>query len=866
MAVPLISYVTEKDCLYLKENKCGICLAVCPNQAIDFSQKPEEINLKVGAIVLSPGFEIFDPSIRNDFGYGIYPNVVTSLDFERITSATGPYGGEIRRPSDMKHPKKIAWIQCVGSRRVIEGYSSYCSSVCCTYTQKQVLITKEHDPDTEIWIFHNDIRAYGKDFERYYQRAAQLDKVKFIRSYVTVAGEDSERNVIIRYSTPDEGVKEEKFDLVVLSVGLRPPSEAKELAEKFGIELNEHGFCKVSPFDPLQTSRPGIFVSGAFQGPVDIPESVFSASGVSSKCGELLSHRRGLLAKEKVYPEEMDVSKEEPRIGVFVCHCGSNIAGVINTVEMAEYAKTLPNVVYATNQVFSCASNYIKEIIDAIHEHKLNRVVIAACTPRNLEPTFRETMKEAGLNQYYLEMVNIREHCTWAHSKEREEATRKVKDLIRMAVARAARLEPLKEIEIPLDKRILVIGGGVAGMTSALSLANQGFEVYLVEKEKELGGIAKRLYFTIDGQDVQSYLKGLIEKVYAHPLIHVFTEAKIKDASGYIGNFITTVETGNVVRIIRHGATIIATGAEEYKPKEYLYGEDERVFTHLELEELIAKKDERIQNARSVVMIQCVGSRNEERNYCSRVCCSHAIKNAIKLKEINPQAEIYILFRDMRTYGFREDYYRKASDMGVRFIRYEPPENVPEVEKVEGRLRVTVTDPILGQRIAIDADILSLAAAVVPREDAKRLAQLYKVPLDVDGFFKEAHVKLRPVDFATDGIFLCGTAHYPKHINETISQAYGAAGRCSMLLSHDVAIAPGAVAQVDEKRCMGCGICASFCKYGAIEIKKNKAKVNPVLCKGDGLCNSVCPTGAISLNHFKNEQILCQIDALLSET
>jgi len=559
-------------------------------------------------------------------------------------------------------------------------------------------------------------------------------------------------------------------------------------------------------------------------------------------------------------------------VGVFVCHCGANIGSVVNVPEVVEYARTLPNVVYAQEDLFSCSTDAAQRIADAIRENQLNRVVVAACTPRTHEPLFRDTLRVAGINQYYFEMANIREHCSWVHSREKEEATRKAKDLVRMGVARACVLEPLQELELPVNKAALVIGGGVAGMTSALSLAEQGFEVYLVEKEKELGGMARRLYYTIEGLDVQAYLRNLVRKVYQHPLIHVYTDAVIVEATGYIGNFVTEVKHEGRVKEILHGVTIIATGAEEYKPTEYLYGEDDRVLTQLELEEKIAKGDRMIAKAGSLVMIQCVGCRNEERNYCSRVCCSQAIKNALKLKEMNPEMDIYILFRDMRTYGFYEDYYRKAADLGVKFIRYDVDDK-PEVEavEVEGRsvLRVTVTEPILGQRLAIDADILTLSAAVVPSAGNEEMVKLFKLTLNPDGFFLEAHVKLRPVDFAVDGIFLCGMAHYPKHLHEAISQAYGAAGRAVTILSKDKVIASGSVAEVDEKKCIGCGTCVSACTYGAIELQDKrpikKAKVNPVLCKGDGLCNSVCPTGAISLKHFTNEEIDRQIDARFEE-
>jgi heterodisulfide reductase subunit A len=800
-------------------------------------------------------------------------NVVTSLDFERLLCATGPHEGEILRPSDKKHPNKIAWIQCVGSRQVIPGGNSYCSAVCCTYTQKQVILTKDHDATVECTIFHNDIRSYSKDFERFYQRAENLPGVRFIRSYVSIGKEiPGSKNVTIRYAATEGGVKEEEFDLVVLSIGLNPPAEAEKLADFFGIELNSHGFCNTNPVNPIETSRPGIFVSGAFQGPMDIPESVFSASGAGSQCGQFLDYRRGKLSRARIYPPEKDVTEGEVRIGVFVCHCGTNIGRVVDVPSTVEYALTLPNVVYAQEQLFSCATDSAQSIAEKIQEKGLNRVVVAACSPRTLEPLFRDTLREAGINQYFFDMANIREHCSWVHSREKEDATVKAKDITRMSVARACHLEPLQEIDLPVNKAALVVGGGIAGMTCALSIANQGHEVYLLEKDTDLGGTARRIHYTLDGVDVQSYLRDLVRKVYQHPLIHVHTDAIITEATGYVGNFLTKVKSERGVTEIKHGAAVIATGADEYKPTEYLYGQDDRVMTNLELEEHITKGDEKVINAESLVMIQCVGCRQADRDYCARVCCSNAIKNALKLKEINPRMDIYILFRDIRTYGFNEDYYREASDKEVKFIRYEPDDK-PRVEAVEeeGRpvLRVTLPDYILGQKLAIDADYLALAAAVVSPVGNRQISQLFKVSLGPDDFFKEAHVKLRPVEFGTDGVYLCGMAHYPKHIPEAINQAYGAASRALTLLSHDIVTVSGSVCEVHERKCMGCGACISACTYHAIEFRETrqgkKAVVNPVLCKGDGLCNAKCPTGAIFLKHFTDDDLLSQIDAAVGD-
>ena len=899
-AIPLVTYIDE-SCLYLKEGKCRICEAACKTKAIDFTQTPEYREIKVGAIIVAPGIEPFDPKMTREYRYGEFANVVTAFDYERLLCATGPYEGEILRASDKKHPHNVAWIHCVGSRQVnssqrllpregqthtalavegrmqaspLENGHSYCSAVCCTYTQKQVILTKDHDGDARCTIFHNDIRSYSKDFERFYQRTENLPGIRFIRSYVSIVKEDPvTKNITIRYSLPEGGVKEEEFDMVVLSVGLVPPHNAKKFADAFGIELNAHGFCKTNPVNPLETTRPGIFVSGAFQGPMDIPESVFTASGAGSLCGEILAYRRGKLSKERVYPPEKDVSQEEPKIGVYVCHCGANIGRIVNVPETIEYAKTLPNVAHAEENLFICSTEAAAMLAKDIEEKGLNRVIVAACTPRTHEPLFRDTLREAGINQYYYEMSNIREHCSWVHSKEKEAATEKAKDLIRMSVARVRHLEPLQEFDLPVNKVALVVGGGIGGMTAALSIAKQGHEVYLVEKENELGGTARRIHYTLEGLDVQAYLKGLIREIYRHPLIHVYTSGTIAETSGYVGNFLTTIRSDRGLTQIQHGAAVIAIGADVYQPTEYLYGQDKRVVTHLELEERITARDETVMNARSVVMIQCVGSRCEERNYCSKICCSESVKNALKLKELQPDMDIYILFRDMRTYGFNEDYYREAAGKGVRFIRYEP-EDKPSVEpgkSDEGRpvVKVTAKDIVLGKKLELDADMVVLAAAIVPSAESQAVSKLFKVALGPDGFCQEAHVKLRPVDFAAEGVYLCGIAHYPKLIAETIGQAYGAAGRALTLLSNDTVVASGSVCTVNEKMCMGCGACAPACTYNAIELQDTKqgkkAKVVPVLCKGCGLCNSKCPTGAIQLKHYTDDEIFSQILAGLSK-
>jgi heterodisulfide reductase subunit A len=867
-AVPAVSFVDPEQCLFLKRRICQICVPTCKNKAIDFHQREKEHEVRVGSIILAPGYETFSPGVQRQYGYGRFRNVVTSLEFERMLSASGPNRGELRRPSDGRHPKRIAWIQCVGSRDKTAG-NPYCSSVCCMYAIKQVLLSKEHDPDMEAHILHNDIRAYGKGFERYYERAKNTPGVRFTWSKVSVLGEDKETGAVrLRYRLNGTGLKDEDFDLVVLSVGLLSPETNRDLAAKLGITVNEYGFCEGSPFSPIETSRPGIYHSGAFHAPMDIPDSVTMASGAASLASQLLNDRRGTLMEKKEYPAEHDVRGEPPRVGVFVCDCGTNVVKTVNVKRVVEYARGLMGVVHAEENTFSCSIDSVTHMANVIREKGINRLVVAACTPRTHEPVFQDALREAGRNPYLFEFANIREQCSLVHMTEKVSATEKAKDLVRMAVSRAALLEPLYQIAYGIKRAALIIGGGVSGMVAALSLAEQGIPVHLIEKEKELGGTAKKFKYTIEGTDVRSFLQDLIRKVYRNLLIQVHTEASLEGFSGYVGNFTSriAVEGRGSYKEIQHGVTLVATGTEEFRPAMYLYGEDPRVVTQLQLENEIDERTERLKQCSTIVMIQCVGSRDEERPYCSRVCCSQSVKNALKMKELNPATDVYVLYRDMRTYAFREDYYRQAAEKGVIFIRYEK-EDGPQVAvaQEDGRsvLRVTVTEPTLGGRLMLDADMVALAAAAVPPAGNRTLSQMLKVPLNEDGYFMEAHMKLRPVDFATDGIFMCGTAHSPKFMDECISQAQAAASRALTILSQDELKAGGPVCRVTTRRCSGCGLCRQVCPYQAIALgEQGTAVVNEALCKGCGICVSSCRSSALDLGGVSDMQTWTVIQAL----
>ncbi len=672
------------------------------------------------------------------------------------------------------------------------------------------------------------------------------------------------KNLLLGYVQEDGTLIEEEFDMVVLSVGLTPPKDAEKLAESLGVQLEEHGFCKTRLEDPVQTSRDGVYVCGVFGGPKDIPETVMEASGAAAHAESLLASQRGTLTIAEELPEEMDMRGTGPRIGAFICHCGINIGGVVNVPEVVEYVKTLPNVVYAADNLFTCSQDTAVKMGEMIKEHNLTRVVVASCSPRTHEGLFQENCEKAGLNRYLFEMANIRDQDSWVHMNEPEAATEKAKDLVRMAIAKAEYLKPLKPGQLSVNKATLVLGGGLAGIIAALSLADQGFESYIVEKENQLGGNYGKLYYTLEGLDTRKHLADLLVRVDKSDLIHVFTEAKIKNLEGFIGNYKTTVESGGKEHQFEHGVVIVAAGAYENKTDEYLYGQDENVVTQRDLEKLIYEKNPKIADAKSVVMIQCVGSRTAERPYCSRYCCTEALKNALKLKEDNPDRDITILYRDIRTYGFKEDYYKKAREANIKFICYEDEDRKPEVSSNGSKVSVKVFDPILNERVEIETDLLALSVGVLGNPDNHAISNMLKLSVNQDGFFAEAHVKLRPVDFATDGVFMCGMAHSPKLSDEAITQANAAVARACIILSKDFIEAEGKTAYVNKDRCMACGLCEANCPFGAVEVDKEQgcAVVNSVLCKGCGVCTASCRMNAIDLNGFNNEEILAQISAL----
>ena len=864
-AVPTSYYIDPKTCLRLNYDTCGLCASVCRTGAIHFEQQEETLDIKVGAVVLAAGFGRVNREILAKYGWGKFDDVVTAFEHERLMCASGPTNGKIVRPSDERHPRKIAFLQCIGSRDQTCG-NNYCSSVCCMYAIKQATLAREHNPEAEITLFYMDIRTHGKGFDAARERAVRENDFRVIYARPPRVENVFDNRLLLTWAEEGGNHRCEKFDLVVLSQGLESPDDAEQLARSTGIGLNSYNFANTSTYTPLETSRPGVYVIGAFQGPKDIPDSVTQASGAAGLCSALLARKRHTEVVQAKYPAERDISGEEMRIGVFICHCGINIAGVVNVPAVRDYAKTLPGVVYAGDNLYSCSQDTQQHLVEIISKHRLNRIVVAACTPRTHEPLFQATLRDAGLNRSLFEMANIRDQCSWVHMHEPQKATEKARDLVRMAVAKAAHLTPLAEQKLPVTPSALVVGGGLAGMTAALTIAGQGYECTLVEQTANLGGRAMSLTADRHGADPRRKIKVLIKAINRNPRITVHTKTTVSSVSGHVGNFTTTIATPKGDMMVNHGVTILATGGRQYRPGQYYYGKSDRVLTQLDLERKLGAKRPLSKKIKQVVMIQCVGSRGDDLSYCSRVCCGQALKNSLRLKAARPDLAITIYYRDMRAYGFLEDEYRKAREQGIIFTRYQP-QRPPKVEPSpggSGPLKLTAFDPILNDEVELDVDLLILSVGIEP-EDNQELARLLKVPLTAEKFFLEAHVKLRPVDLPVDGVYVCGLAHAPKSMDESVAQAQAAAGRACQPLARGSISPEPIVSQVDSERCIGCGVCESFCPYKAIEIykdgKKRKARTITASCKGCGVCASRCPVMAIDMGRFSYEAILAQIHA-----
>ncbi len=867
------AYVIEKGPYCLD---CRKCVQVCPTKAINLDEEPWLEEIHVGAIILAVGYKLYDPTPAEELGYGRYPNVVTGLQFERLASRSGPTEGVIERPSDGKIPERIAWLQCIGSR---DQEHPYCSSICCMYATKEAVLAKERLPGVTCEIFIMDERAFSKEYTAYFDQSKELWHVEYTRCRISEIKEDpTTHDLILHYQDTKGVLRQKRFDMVVLSVGSEPPPKAIALAEDMQIDLNEYGFCKTDKFEPLDTSRPGVFVAGAFATPKEIAETVMDASGAAARCMALLSGKSGTEIAAPTYPPERDVSGQEPRIGVFACYCHPTIDQVVDVDDLLAFVKGLPGVVHVQALEYGCLPGGPEAIQAAIREHNLNRVVIGACTPRTHLALFHHTIRQAGLNPQLLEFVSLRDNCAWVHQNNPRGATRKAKEEMRVGVARARHLQPYSKEKRPFERSALVIGGGLAGMTAALSIADEGYDVYLVEKTDKLGGNLRHLYMTAESPNPQRLLQTLIKRVHSHERIALYHNTQVIGFEGHVGNFRTRLSSsgnGEPPRCweIRHGVTVVATGGYEYKGNVFLYGQDPRVVTQLELEKRLWENVDAARELRQVVMIQCVTPPEQEIHYCSRTCCTNTMKNAIRIKQINPDCQVYVLYKDLITYGFREEYYTEARERGVIFLRYEA-DDPPQVQVSYGQLQVRVKDVILNQQLTFTPDLLALSMATMPAETNRELARLLDVPLSSEGFFMEAHLKLRPMDFTREGVFLAGLAHYPKFIEETIAQALATAGRAMTILSKERLEVGGTIAIVDQAKCVGCLTCVRVCPFHIPKIDRQSvgvgaivgaAYIEPSLCTGCGTCTSECPANAIQLRHYRDDQLVLAEEPILGQ-
>ena len=856
---------------------CRRCEGICPTEAIHLDEEPYEQDLHVGAIILSVGYALSNPNEYAELGFGRYPNVIHSMQYERLASRSGPTEGIVRRPSDGELPKRIAWLQCVGSR---DQKYPYCSSICCMYATKEAMIAKERIPGVHCQVFMMDERAFNKEFNAYYEQAREHYRVEYTRCRISEVKEDPQtHDLILRYPDEEGRMREDRFDLVVLSLGARPPNGSEDLARVLGVELNPYGFCETDKFAPLETSRPGIYVCGTFQSPKEIAETIIDAAGAAGDVMRLMHDQLGsqpssrehpFLWKPDGLPPERDVSGEPPRVGVFLCRCTPTLDGVVDVDEVARFAEELPDVVHVQPVDYGCFEEGLDAIRSGIQEHGLNRVVVAACSHRTHEPLFQRAVREAGLNPYLLEMVNVREHCAWVHVDDPASATRKAKEMVRMGVARARVAEPVHKLALQPVDRALVIGGGVSGMTAALTIADAGYNVTLIEREEELGGNLRNVYYVAEGQNPQRLLRDLVNRVIGHERIQVLTRTELVSHTGRVGDFRSVLRTrrrdGEVVESeVTHAVTIVATGGQEWQGEVYMRGRDPRVVTSMELEDIIAHRPERIADLDQVVFIQCVRTPGAV-EYCSRICCTNTMKNAIRVKMLNPNCQVVVLYKDIITYGFRESFYTEARRRGVVFMRYDD-EHQPTIRRVGPQLELVAWDPSLRREVPFYPDLVALSMAVQPSSGTEELARILGVPLSSEGFFMEAHLKMRPMDFVSEGIFVCGMAHYPKFIEECIANAQATAGRALTILAKDRLYIGGVVAEVDQEKCVGCLTCVRTCPFEIPRVRyedtgvggiKGAAYIEPGLCQGCGTCVAECPAKAIQLVAYRDEQIMAQ--------
>ncbi|HSB04883.1 MAG TPA: FAD-dependent oxidoreductase [Thermodesulfobacteriota bacterium] len=856
-AIPHSLIIDPKTC-----TRCGECVKACGPGAINLDEKEEQETIHAGAILLGFGFEPFMAQRKGEYGFGRYANVLSSIQFERMLSTSSPTQGLPIRVSDGRKMERIAFIQCVGSRDPSCG-QEHCSTICCMYATKQAMIAKDRSPDLNVTFFYMDIRPMGKDYERYYERAKAEYGIEYKRCAISSVKElHPSKNVLITYVKEDGTFEEKEYDAVVLSLGFTPPKSIADFAKAIGLDLNPQGFCQTEEFTPSQTSLKGIFVGGAFRNPRDIPESVVEGSSAAAAAASFLARQR-LPVPAKEYPAEGGLSEEIPKIGVFICHCGEELKKILTLPDLVQGAKQSREVAHVEEVGLACLPDDLDVIKRRIGELGLNRVVVAGCSRWEIRRPIEEMARGMGFNPTLIEYANIREQCALVHENHPRLATEKAVALIKMAVERARRIQPIQKGRQKVEKKGLVVGGGLSGMTASLRLAEQGYEVFLVEKEKELGGNLRESFYTLRGSDPQALMRDIIRKVGENGKIHLLTEAEVTGFERKNGYYRTKISHQAEETVLDHGTLILATGGKEITPKGYLYGKDPRVITQRQLEKMIHRKDESLKDVRSVVMIQCVGSRDEDHPYCSRVCCGHAVKNALRLKERDPHTNVYVLYRDVRTYGFYETYYHEARGKGVVFIRYDL-DNKPSVAPEQGELQVSVFDPALGSRVNLLADRVVLSAGIEPH-DNRELAKLFDVELNPDGFFEEANPKSAPLDFVDRGKFFCGLCHSPNHMEDAISQGSAVAARAAAMLSKEVVEEKAHLAYVIKRLCCGCGLCVTVCPYGArvLNEEEGKAEVIGSLCQGCASCVIACRNTACQQRNYEKELNMAVLDAAL---
>jgi heterodisulfide reductase subunit A len=853
-AIPNFYCIDREAC-----TRCGKCLEVCPTNAIDLDLEDESQELAVGAIIVSAGFQEYDAADMGQYGLGRYTNVLTNLQAERLLSSTGKTDGKLLRPSDGEVPKNVALLQCVGSR---DMKRNYCSSACCMYALKEAILIKEKSPETDVAIYYMDLRDFGKDYYRYHLKAQGLG-VKFIRCRVSTIRENpATKNLLLLARAEDGSDIRSEFDLVILAAAQCPSSRMAKLSEMLGVATNQWGFIQTRDWWQTRTSKEGIYVCGSAAAPADISDSVIQASAAACESAILLSPTERETVVRDTNPAVSAASNEETAIAIFICRCGEEISAVVDTAQVAEFAQGLPAVSHVEEVDFLCLPETLEKVKKAVADTGVNRVILAACAPYHYQRLFGKAMQEAGINRSLWQLVNFREQLAWVHRDNQSQATEKARRILAMTVDRLRSQEPLAITARPVDHQALVIGGGISGLVSALNLGEQGFEVHLVEKNAETGGHATDIRYTLGCEDSQAFIDGIREKVATHSRIHLYPESEIIETTGHAGDFHSKIRAADgTITETGHGAVIVATGAKDYEPTEYSYGQSDLIITQKDLQKRLA--EDTLDKPSTVVMIQCVGSRDEEHPYCSRVCCSMAIANALKIKEQSPETEVFILNRDIMTYAFREEYYSKAREAGILFIRYEP-DNKPEVTVNGGILTVSIDDPVLPGILEIDANLLVLSTGIVAA-DNRKLAELLSIDLTEDGFFKEVDTKFRPVDTVIDGIFICGLANAPRNLDEEVAQAQAAAQRATNILARQQIESGRIVSMVDSRRCSGCGLCVDDCPFHARWMDEDNriAVVDEALCQGCGACVAHCPNGAAKLRGFREKQMLSMLEAVL---